>query len=103
MTSRQVVLMDLGLAGPGDVPKQLDSLYNRLASFCREHSIDLHMSGLTRALLSFKKAAEYPVGTQGRTVAIGFGSGILGFMLLWVRVFRIRRLVSPKWPGIRKS
>ena len=55
--------MDLHLAGPGDVPKQLESLFNRLATFCREHSIDLHMSGLTRALLAFQTDACYPVGT----------------------------------------
>lgn len=63
--------MDLHLAGPGDVPKQLESLYDRLATFCREHSIDLHMSGLTRTLLAFKNDAHYPVGTSGRTIVIG--------------------------------
>ena len=54
--------MDLGFAGPGDVPRQLALLYNNLASFCRLHGISLHLTGLTRTLIAFSKDADYPCG-----------------------------------------
>ena len=54
--------MDLGKAGPGDVNKQLNNLYDELLIFSRKNSLNLHMSSLTRALVNLTKDADYPCG-----------------------------------------
>ena len=54
--------MDLGKAGPGDVNKQLETLYTGLVRFAGEHSLNLHMSALTRTLVGLAKDADYPCG-----------------------------------------
>ena len=64
-TIYEVVLMDLHLAGPGDVNQQLDTLYHELESWCQVQRIPLHMDALTRSLLSFAKDADYPCGLLG--------------------------------------
>ena len=57
--------MDLRLAGGGDVPKQLENLYNELSAYCKLHHLQLHLDSLTRSLLDFAKDSDYPVGCSG--------------------------------------
>ena len=54
--------MDLHLVGPGDVPAQLKTLYNDMASFCKSAKIPLHADTLTRTLVGFAKDSDFPVG-----------------------------------------
>ena len=61
----QVVLLDNGEAGSGDVPTRLEKIYDEIQSFCKGSKIPLHMTGLTRNLLSFSQDADYPCGTFG--------------------------------------
>ena len=54
--------MDMGLAGDGDVPKQLSNIYADMVLFCRENHLNLHTSNLTRTLISWETEADYPCG-----------------------------------------
>ena len=58
--------MDLREAGPGDVPKQLETLYDEMAHYASSRSLDLHMSGLTRSLINFAKDSDYPCGNPSQ-------------------------------------
>ena len=58
----KVVLMDMGLAGDGAVPNQLSNIYSDMVLFCRENHLSLHMSNLTRTLISWETDADYPCG-----------------------------------------
>ena len=69
--------MDLGLAGAGDVPTQLTSLYNELAAFCRDKNLSLHLTGLTRTLVGFAKDADFPFGHAGISQYVDYGVGLL--------------------------
>ena len=57
--------MDLHLAGPGDVNKQLENLYEDLASWCKAQRVPLHMDALTRNLVNLQKDADFPCGWHG--------------------------------------
>ena len=58
----QVTLIDKGVAGDGDVLTRLERIYDEISAFCKAHGLCLHMTGLTRHLLSFSKDADYPCG-----------------------------------------
>ncbi|CAE7638788.1 unnamed protein product [Symbiodinium sp. CCMP2592] len=57
-----VVITDYGLAGPGDIPAQLDTIHKMAVQHCKETNTPLHMDSLTRHLLSFPGDYAYPVG-----------------------------------------
>lgn len=59
--------MDLGKAGTGDVNTQLCTLYGELVRFCRQNSLNLHMSSLTRTLVNLPKDSAYPCGCYDQT------------------------------------
>ena len=62
----QVVLIDLDLDGfSGSIPTRLHELYGEMSAFCRAHQISLHMSGLTRTLLSYEVSYDFPCGRRG--------------------------------------
>ena len=71
--------MDLHVAGPGDVPTQLERLYQDLSTFCQTRSIPLHLEALTRTLLNFSKDADYPVGLLSSSLDLCFVLDILPF------------------------
>ena len=54
------------MAGPGDVPVQLNAIYEMAEKYCKSQTIPLHMDGLTRHLLKFSSDAEYPTGQADR-------------------------------------
>ena len=59
----QVVITDYRLAGPGDIPVQLDTVYQMAKEHCQATKTPLHMDGLTRHLLKFAADYEYPTGS----------------------------------------
>ena len=61
----QVVLLDKRMVGAGDVQTRLDRVYDELSAFCKSEKLPLHMTALTRHLLSFSKDADYPCGNFG--------------------------------------
>ena len=65
-TDLEVVLLDHGLdGGAGDVPARLHMLYLDMKDYCKKFKIPLHMSDLTRTLLSFSTATDFPCGFLG--------------------------------------
>ncbi|CAE7229954.1 unnamed protein product [Symbiodinium sp. CCMP2456] len=57
-----VVITDYSLAGPGDIPQQLDAIYALAVRHCKATRTPLHMDRLTRHLLAFPGDYAYPVG-----------------------------------------
>ncbi|CAE7797904.1 unnamed protein product [Symbiodinium necroappetens] len=57
-----VVITDYALAGPGDIPTQLDAIYVLAVQHCKATKTPLHMDALTRHLLGFAADFDYPVG-----------------------------------------
>lgn len=62
----EVCIIEFGLAGGGSFDFQCRALYSDIKKFSEEKHLQLHMTGLTRALLGFPKSSEYPVGSLGR-------------------------------------
>ena len=62
-----MVLIERGCAGDGEFSAVLGKLYDELKGYCTSHSVPLHMTGLTRALLSFPRDSAYPSGPTGLT------------------------------------
>ena len=79
--SYKVMITDYGLVGAASFDAQLASIYELLKEFCKRNQIPLHMDGLTRNLLNFKRDSDYPVGILGRNTflkiipSLGFISG----------------------------
>eukprot|EP00439_Symbiodinium_sp_Y106_P043807 s7781_g5.t1 len=59
----RVVITDYRLAGPGDIPVQLDTVYQMAKEHCQATKTPLHMDGLTRHILKFAADYEYPTGS----------------------------------------
>ncbi|CAJ1373736.1 unnamed protein product [Effrenium voratum] len=57
-----VNVMDFDLMGEGSVPVKLGVIFEDLQKYCYDQSLQLHMSGLTRTLLSFDRDQSYPAG-----------------------------------------
>lgn len=55
-------MIDQGCTDSGDFVTALNSLYDEIKAFCQTHSVPLHMTGLTRTLLSFPRDFAYPTG-----------------------------------------
>ena len=84
----QVCLIEAGAFGNAAFDALLDTCYSELQAYCAEHSLQLHMTGLTRTLVGFAKSSEFPVGTLGlfaiprveivpkKTLAAGAGNGV---------------------------
>ncbi|CAE7273993.1 unnamed protein product, partial [Symbiodinium pilosum] len=75
--SALVMISDYGLVGSSGFDAQLASLYELLKEFCTRTKTPLHMDGLTRNLLNFKRDSDYPVGSwfKGADTA-----AVLGFL-----------------------
>lgn len=61
-SAAQVNVMDFDLMGEGSVPVKLGVIFEDLQKYCYDQSLQLHMSGLTRTLLSFDRDQSYPAG-----------------------------------------
>ena len=62
------MISDYGLVGSSGFDAQLASLYELLKEFCTRTKTPLHMDGLTRNLLNFKRDSDYPVGSLGKSM-----------------------------------
>lgn len=90
-----VTLLDKGCFGDGDVATRLERIYDELSCFCKGEGLPLHMTGLTRHLLSFSKDADYPCGTW-------FKGADTYSVAKWVE-HKFRDLDAPSWDEFRRS
>lgn len=61
----EVVMMDFDFVPAGGFPKRCDFIFAQVSDYCRQQGFNLHMVGLTKALLGRATAAEYPTATLG--------------------------------------
>ena len=54
--------LKLGVSAAGGVPERLHQVYLMMKQFCRERSIQLHMSDLTKILVGYSKESDFPCG-----------------------------------------
>ena len=57
----QVSLCDFA-SGDLGVEAALNQIFAEAKSFCKNHSLQLHMQGLTRILVGYQNTSAYPTG-----------------------------------------
>ena len=62
----EVCSFDFDIFGRGSFDESCDQCFGALKAFCIEHSLQLHLTHLTRALLGYSKSSEYPTGKLSR-------------------------------------